>query len=275
MPSIVRYQDTPETQADLPWADLVTLDLGLFDTPQGKQKLAKDLQHAIHTVGFFYVTNFGLSEADVDEQYAIAEGIFNEPLDEKMRCRVNPDLPGGPLGYKPKGVYDAGKSGLKDALELYDDPKYNAHFEGRARPKTCENRAAANERFCKHLHEQVLYKLLVLTAIILELDDEETLYRMHNYDGMSNCHMRYMLQHPRSPEEAEILERSGTAGAVTGHTDFGSFTLLFRQPVAALQIRRDGADEDDWAWVRPAKHAITVNVAVRYICITSSIKAVC
>lgn len=35
----------------VPWADLITLDLTTFDEPGGKEKLAKQLKHAVHTVG--------------------------------------------------------------------------------------------------------------------------------------------------------------------------------------------------------------------------------
>lgn len=42
------------------------------------------------------------------------------------------------------------------------------------------------------------------------------------------------------------------------HSDMGSLTLLFRQPVAALQVLgKDGT----WKWVRPQTDAITVNIA--------------
>lgn len=38
----------------------------------------------------------------------------------------------------------------------------------------------------------------------------------------------------------------------------GSLTLLFRQPVAALQVlTKDGT----WKWVRPQTDALTVNLA--------------
>lgn len=36
------------------WADLVTLDLSQYDLPGGKQKLASQLQDAVHRVGFLY-----------------------------------------------------------------------------------------------------------------------------------------------------------------------------------------------------------------------------
>ena len=45
---------------------------------------------------------------------------------------------------------------------------------------------------------------------------------------------------------------------VKGHTDFGSLTLLFRQPVAALQVK---SPEGGWKWVKPRDGSITVNVA--------------
>ena len=43
-----------------------------------------------------------------------------------------------------------------------------------------------------------------------------------------------------------------------GHTDFGSMTLLFRQPVAALQVR---THDEQWRWVKPYPGSITVNLA--------------
>lgn len=45
---------------------------------------------------------------------------------------------------------------------------------------------------------------------------------------------------------------------VRRHSDMGSLTLLFRQPVAALQVlTNDGV----WKWVRPQTDALTVNIA--------------
>jgi isopenicillin N synthase-like dioxygenase len=45
---------------------------------------------------------------------------------------------------------------------------------------------------------------------------------------------------------------------VPGHTDLGSLTLLFRQPVAALQVlAADGA----WRLVKPQDGTITINTA--------------
>lgn len=49
-----------ETKEDLPWAELVTLDLAKFDTPEGKKELAAFLIKALREKGFFYVKNFNM-----------------------------------------------------------------------------------------------------------------------------------------------------------------------------------------------------------------------
>ncbi|XPT01544.1 hypothetical protein M3J09_010676 [Ascochyta lentis] len=63
-----------------------------------------------------------------------------------------------------------------------------------------------------------------------------------------------MKYHHRTPEQNSELEDVW----VKGHTDFGSLTLLFRQPVAALQVR---TPEGQWKHVKPHPGSITVNLA--------------
>jgi hypothetical protein len=45
------YEQEQETSASLDWAKLVTLDLGKFDQPGGKQELAAQFTKAIEEVG--------------------------------------------------------------------------------------------------------------------------------------------------------------------------------------------------------------------------------
>jgi len=59
-----------------------------------------------------------------------------------------------------------------------------------------------------------------------------------------------------TPEQQEILAKSD--GLYTqGHTDLGTLTLLFRQPVAALQIKDHKTGE--WKWAKPLDGSLTVN----------------
>jgi hypothetical protein len=59
---IPQYTQLPETNHELDWADLATLDLSKFDTESGKQELAKQLHNAIQQIGGFHANaTWGLS----------------------------------------------------------------------------------------------------------------------------------------------------------------------------------------------------------------------
>lgn len=124
----------------------------------------------------------------------------------------------------------------------------------RSHPEIVDANRPDIEHFARHIHNNVVQKLLTLFAIVLELPEDYFAVR-HRYDeAVSDCHLRYMKYHARDAATNAKLDNIW----VKGHTDFGSLTLLFRQPVAALQVR--GA-EGSWKWVKPYDGSITVNVA--------------
>ncbi|KAL1655371.1 hypothetical protein SLS61_001834 [Didymella pomorum] len=244
------YEQVPETQFELDWADLATLDLSLFDTPGGKEKLAKQLFDAISQIGFFYITNFGLSQEAVDRQFAIGKELFNLSTEEKLKYRADLEN-GGYNGYKPLGLREV-RPGIQDNTEIYNIPKFIPELE-RPHPEIINAHREDIERFARHISDNVAGRLLVLLAIILELPEDFFLDK-HRYGERSDCHLRYMKYHHRTPEQNAALENVW----VKGHTDFGSLTLLFRQPVAALQVR---TPDGKWKHVKPYPGSITVNLA--------------
>ncbi|KAK7180799.1 hypothetical protein DPSP01_002686 [Paraphaeosphaeria sporulosa] len=250
VPPVLTYHQVPETKFELQWADLATLDLSLFDTPGGKEKLAKQLFQAIEKIGFFYITNFGLSQEAVDRQFAIGKELFNLSTEEKLKYRADLEN-GGYNGYKPLGLREV-RPGVQDNTEIYNIPKFVKELE-RAHPDIINTHREEIERFARHINDDVVGKLLVLLAIILELPEDFFLQK-HRYDEKSDCHLRYMKYHKRTREQNETLDNVW----VKGHTDFGSLTLLFRQPVAALQVR---TPEGEWRYVKPYPGSITVNIA--------------
>lgn len=238
-----RYVQEQETTQDLPWADLVTLDLSKFDQEGGKQALAAQLKDAVNNVGFFYITNFGLSQDEVDEQFAIGREFFALPTDEKMKYKA--DLANGNYnGYRPKGSSEV-LPGKRDNVEMLNVFKYLPELD-RNRPEVIEENRESIEKFQRKIAEDIVQKLLVLIAIILEMP-EDTLTDGHQYDDVSECHLRYMIYRHRTAEENKEYQNLYSKG----HSDFGSLTLLFRQPVAALQIRMpDGS----WRYVSTHQH---------------------
>ena len=88
---------------------------------------------------------------------------------------------------------------------------------------------------------------------MLELPDEDQLVKEHVYNDKGEDHLRYMHYKSRSPEENRRVGELYSPG----HTDLGSITLLFRQPVAALQILNS---KNEWKWVKPQDETITINI---------------
>ncbi|KAL5333326.1 hypothetical protein BJX70DRAFT_403668 [Aspergillus crustosus] len=248
---IPRYEQVPVTKEDLDWAELVTIDLGRFDEPGGKEELVKQLEHAVQHVGFFYVKNFNIAQEEIDRQFALGREFYALPLEEKLKYYKLEDLERGEYnGYRPAGHRILG-NGIKDNVQVYNIPKFDGHHP-RPQPGLLTKHIAEIEAFSRKCHSEVVVKLLRLFAILLELPDEDQLVKTHQYDFEGEDHLRYMHYAARSVEENRLVGELYTPG----HTDLGTVTLLFRQPVAALQILNS---ENQWKWVRPQDGTITIN----------------
>jgi len=206
--------------------------------------------HELISAGFIYVINFGLSQEEIDEQYDIAKALFDSPLPEKEKLRA--DLEKGEyFGYKPFGLREV-KPGVPENTEVYNIPSVGQQVE-RPHPAVLTKNRASIEKFSTHIRDQIVAKLFELFAIVLELPEDYFL-DFHKKDEVNSSYMRYMKYHSRTPEQNAALENIW----LKGHTDFGSLTLLFRQPIAALQVRTPSGD---WKYVKPYPESLTVNVA--------------
>ncbi|KAK4561542.1 hypothetical protein LTR86_004860 [Recurvomyces mirabilis] len=212
-------------------AELVTLDLGLFDQERGKEDLVKQLEYAAQHVGFFYVKNFGISQEDVDRQFALGREFYNLPLEGRLKYHNIKDLESGEYnGYRPAGLRALTET-IRDNVQVYNLPKFDGYHK-RAQPPVLQDNIAEIEDFSRKCHDLVVVKLLKLFAILLELPDKEQLVRQHQYGVKGEDHLRYMHYAARSIEDNKAVGELYSAG----HTDLGCITLLFRQPIAALQI---------------------------------------
>ncbi|PWY90586.1 Clavaminate synthase-like protein [Aspergillus sclerotioniger CBS 115572] len=245
------YDHVPVTKENLDWAELITLDLSQYEQPGGKRSLVKQLEHAVRHVGFFYVKNFNISQEEIDRQFALGREFYSLPLEEKLKYHNRADLDRGEYnGYRPAGDRVLG-NGIKDNVQVYNIPKFDGYHK-RLQPPVLADNIHEIETFSRKCHTEVVEKLLRLFAILLELPDEDQLVRDHLYDIKGEDHLRYMHYAARN---AEINKKVGGLYS-PGHTDLGTVTLLFRQPVAALQILNS---EGQWKWVRPQDGTITIN----------------
>jgi isopenicillin N synthase-like dioxygenase len=95
--------------------------------------------------------------------------------------------------------------------------------------------------------------LFKLFAIVLKLL-ENYFCDFHKYEEKDSSYLRYMKYHARTPEQNQALDNIW----LKGRSDFGGLTLLFRQPITALQVR---TPKGEWKYVKPYPAPITVDVA--------------
>ncbi|KAJ5728123.1 1-aminocyclopropane-1-carboxylate oxidase [Penicillium malachiteum] len=248
----LQYVQVPETSESLDWADLRTLDLSKFDDPEGRCQLVTEFIQAIQDVGFFYVKNHRLSRDEIDTQFALAESVLLLPNEEKLKSRAALEQ-GDYNGWKPAGNRNL-VPGVKENFEIYNIPKFIPEHTERKHPGIVKEHLMTIEKFSKHIHEKIVRKLLIISVLALELEDDEWLVKRHRYESTSGDHLRYMKYYAKSDEENKKLENVW----LKGHSDMGSLTLLFRQPVAALHVlTKNGI----WKYVQPQMDALTVNIA--------------
>ncbi|KAF7585839.1 hypothetical protein BBP40_010037 [Aspergillus hancockii] len=244
------YMDTPGTKLELDYAKIPTLDFSLYDLPGGKQKLTAQMKAAVEDTGFFYVINFGLSQEDIDRQFELGRLILNLDEEEKLKYRAKIE-DGDHNGYRPLGVIEQ-FPGLRDNWECYHIYKFIPEHQ-RPHPQIVQDHYAEIERFHRHIHQDVAAKVLHLLANVLEIP-EDSLEKDHRYNDVCSSFLRFVKYHARPPEINAKYEDV----YVRGHTDFGSVTFLFSQPIGGLQLQLSGGG---WADVKHIPGSIIVNTA--------------
>ncbi|MCJ1471142.1 hypothetical protein MMC07_009790 [Pseudocyphellaria aurata] len=251
LPSVLKtHVHPPVTKLQLEYADIPILDFGAVDLPGGKEKLVAQLKDAVQQTGFFYATNFGLTQQDIDRQFAIGQEILELPEQEKLKYRAQLEE-GDYNGYRPLGMIEQ-FPGQRDNWECYHVFKFIPEHQ-RPHPAVVLNHYAEIEKFHRHVHENVAHTVLRLIANVLEMP-EDFMVNHHLYEDNCSSFLRYVKYHARSPEINEKYKET----YVRGHTDFGSVTFVFSQPVGGLELQtRDGK----WKAVRHIPGSIVVNTA--------------
>ncbi|KAJ3509886.1 hypothetical protein NLJ89_g4977 [Agrocybe chaxingu] len=248
-PKTAHYVPAPPTKADLDYADLPIIDFAKIDTYEGRKALSEQARDAMSNQGFFYVVNHGYTVELTERIFDIADVPFSQVSEEEKRVYV--------AKMKENGSYQGYQKhidgGVRDQLEHYN---INRDITKREHPKPLHPFLPEIAEFARYNHEKVLHPILRLLALGLELP-EDTWVKKHRYSAVGETYVRFMKYHelesyPRTEEE-EIKSKNVW---LKGHTDFGSITILYSQPVAALQIL---TKEGSWKWVKHIENALIIN----------------
>ncbi|EMD36734.1 hypothetical protein CERSUDRAFT_50949 [Gelatoporia subvermispora B] len=247
-PKIPHYEPAPATKESLDYADLTIIDLSKAKTAEGRAELAVQARDAMTNQGFFYVVNHGLTPAENARIFDIADVPFAQVSDdEKRQYAGNIKATGSYQGYKLRQYWHI-EAGVRDQLEHYN---INRDVTKKPHPKALRPLIPEIEAWARFNHTEVLHPILRLLAMGMELP-EDAFVNQHGYDAAGETYVRYMKYYPRSEEEEEKTKNVW----LKGHTDFGTITILWSQPVAALQIL---SPDGKWRWIRHIGNALVIN----------------
>ncbi|KAE8349998.1 hypothetical protein BDV28DRAFT_151348 [Aspergillus coremiiformis] len=149
------------------------------------------------------------------------------PLEEKLKYYSRADLDRGEYnGYRPAGDRPLG-NGVKDIVQVYNLLKFDGYHQ-RQHPRIPAEHIEEIEGFSRKCHNEVGEKLFDSSPSSL------------NFRTKTNS--------------SGIIDTTSKARII--FATYTSTTLLFRQPVAALQILNS---EGQWKWVRPQDGTISLN----------------
>ncbi|TIC94218.1 UPF0676 protein [Colletotrichum higginsianum] len=223
-------------------AALPVVDLRSFATVED---LAAELMRVGRDPGFFYVVGHDLGDAAAAAVFARAESFFNAPLPDKLAfANGSGDL--GYTGLREETLSGAGPGDVKESFYLSDPGRTT-------QPLPAELEAGRKGMAAFFAACDVLAKTL-LEGIAVGLGmPKDFLSRAHTGES---CRMRLInyppvSRLPSAPDGGQDIR----AGA---HSDYGSLTLLFRQPSdqGGLQVSRAGA----WLDVPCLPDAVVVNI---------------
>ncbi|TFK31163.1 hypothetical protein BDQ12DRAFT_640319 [Crucibulum laeve] len=242
------YVPGPETKADLDYAELVIIDLAKANTVEGRKQLAVQVVDAVERQGFFYVVNHRYTIAQTERIFDIADIPFSGVSEEeKQEYAGKMKETGSYQGYKPRG-YNHIDAGVRDQVEHYN---LSLDIKRRQHPVPLRPFLPEIDQLSRNCYFDVLDPILKLLSLGLELP-EDTLSRLHTFAGDGETWLRFMKYYPRSEDE-ELKTRNVW---FKGHTDLGTITILFSQPISGLQIL---TREGEWKWIRHIENALVIN----------------
>ncbi|KAF6824128.1 2og-fe oxygenase family protein [Colletotrichum musicola] len=228
-------------------AALPVVDLRSYASIQG---LAAELLRVGRDPGFFYVVGHELGDDVAAGMFALAEDFFRSSLEDKLaHANGSGDL--GYTGMREETLSGAGPGDVKESFYLSDPGRTTQVLP--AQLEAGRERMAAFFAGCDGLARTLLEALAVGLGMPRDYlskahTGESCRMRLINYPPVSEL--------PQPQNEVEPEKEDVRAGA---HSDYGSLTLLFRQPSdrGGLQVESPGGA---WADVPCVKDAVVVNI---------------
>lgn len=245
------------TASKLAFTDVPVVDMApaWSNDPAARRRLATDIAEACGRVGFMYIKNHGMAQADIDAIFKTAQDFHNLPLEAKMEVSLTKNNHAqGYLHGMTKGTEKTISANLQEAFQIRrplaeDDPDLLAGkpIHGRipwpsAMPDLQPRMMAYYDKINK-----VGYELLRLFELSLDFP-EDHLKQFFKKDMNS---LRLLHYPPQKPDE------DGVHLGARAHTDTNAFTILAQDSNGGLEVRNR---EGEWVGIPPIDGTFVVNV---------------
>ncbi|WVQ82264.1 hypothetical protein IAT38_004392 [Cryptococcus sp. DSM 104549] len=228
----------PSVDSAIPFIDFEGFGDG---TGPAAEEIGKRFYAACRDVGFAYLINHGLAQAEVDEIFATSKRFFELPHEVKMTA------PHPPEGAKHRGYSGIGVEQVSQMVFEEEalaeirrvSPDFKESFDmGDEHSRRCENIWLEEKYFpgmratclkfmetCQQLQKRTLKALALGMPGVPENFFEE-------YHADSDNQLRF-LHYPSAPRG---IFDSGEKGRIGAHTDFGTCTFLFQDDCGGLEV---------------------------------------
>ena len=245
------------TARKLAFTDVPIIDLApaWSDNPAARHKLADEIADVCGRVGFFYIKNHGLSQADIDAIFQTAADFHNLPLDAKMEVSITKNNHAqGYLHGMTKGTEKSISENLQEAFQIKrplpdDDPDLLAGKPLHGKIPWPSAMPDLKPRMMAYYDKVNMlgYELLRLFELALGLSEGE----LKQYFKKDMNSLRLLHYPPQKPDE------DGVHLGARAHTDTNGFTILAQDNNGGLEIRNR---DNEWVAVPPIEGTLVVNV---------------
>ncbi|CAL8110989.1 unnamed protein product [Orchesella dallaii] len=231
----------------IPIVDIGSIS-GEISQPSDWEDVAAEIRNALHEVGFMYLTNHGVPNDVIAENFEISEQFFSLPKEIKRKYKKN-------MKESRNGWVEPGEELLHPESTFEYRECFDITSQKKFYPTDIPSFRSVHRRLESDC-QKLIKNLLKLLAISLKLEDPEFFIKRC-------CH----LDVPEIANECDfsmiyyppiLTDTSLPLGTVrcAEHTDYEIITLLFQNRVGGLEIKTASGE---WIRADPIQHAILVN----------------
>lgn len=236
------------------FSQIPVIDIGGLRSPHlsDRKRVAAEIRHASHDVGFFYIANHGIPADAIAETVAQTKRFFDQPL--AFKNTVN--IARSPIsrGYEAIGQQALDQTpDLKEGYYIGVDRSAADPLVQAGTPNHGANQWAALPSWREPLEAYFALMLnlsaQLTRALALSLDLDE-----HYFDAMMDNSMSVLrlLHYPPHPVDAKADQLG--CGA---HTDWGCITILLQDQVGGLEVRNASGE---WIPATPIPDTFVINL---------------